>query len=186
MTKYGSQLAEHRPRARVTGVEISCSIVPRSHSRETVSEVSCAPTSARITATTPGMMKLRLSRPSLNQTRGSRSISPSRDGRTAHAPRPIGAANAALTCAIDALGIAHGDIGRVGVRGVEHGLHRGIAGGGEHAREIDRDDQCGDAGAAVHRVAHGPVAVQPCAPDREPAGGGETLDHIARLIWLFS
>ncbi len=53
----------------VTGVETSSSMVPRSHSREMVSEVSCAPTSAMMTATTPGMMKLRLSRSSLNQTR---------------------------------------------------------------------------------------------------------------------
>ncbi len=55
----------------VTGVEISCSIVPRSHSREIVSDVSWAPIKARMTATTPGIMKLRLSSPSLNQTRGS-------------------------------------------------------------------------------------------------------------------
>ena len=53
----------------VTGVETRSSIVPRSHSREMVSEVSCAPTSAMMTATRPGMMKLRLSRSSLNQTR---------------------------------------------------------------------------------------------------------------------
>ena len=54
---------------RVTGVDTSTSIVPRSHSREMVSDVSCAPTSASTIATTPGMMKSRLSRSSLNHTR---------------------------------------------------------------------------------------------------------------------
>src|SRR5215469_13058240 len=47
----------------VTGVDISCSIVPRSHSRAMVSEVRKVPTST----TTPGTMKLLLSRSSLNQ-----------------------------------------------------------------------------------------------------------------------
>ena len=58
-------------------------MVPRSHSRAMVSEVSCAPTSAMMTATTPGMMKFRLSRSSLNQTRDCTAI-----GRACWSDRP--------------------------------------------------------------------------------------------------
>ncbi len=55
----------------VTGVEMSCSIVPRSHSRAIVSEVRKVPITAITSATTPGTIKLRLSRSSLNQVRAS-------------------------------------------------------------------------------------------------------------------
>ena len=40
----------------MTGVEMSCSIVPVSHSRATVSEVSRAAMTIMITAISPGMM----------------------------------------------------------------------------------------------------------------------------------
>ena len=58
----------------VTGVEMSCSIVPRSHSRATVSDVSNTPTTAITIAATPGTMKFLLSRSSLNQVRASTDI----------------------------------------------------------------------------------------------------------------
>ena len=57
--------------SEVTGVEMSCSIVPRSHSRATVSDVSNTPTTAITIAATPGTMKFLLSRSSLNQVRAS-------------------------------------------------------------------------------------------------------------------
>ncbi len=53
----------------VTGVEINCSIVPRSHSRAMVSEVRNAPMTDMTSASTPGMMKALLSRSSLYQVR---------------------------------------------------------------------------------------------------------------------
>ena len=53
----------------VTGVEMSCSIVPRSHSRAMVSEVRNAPMTDMTSASTPGMMKALLSRFSLYQVR---------------------------------------------------------------------------------------------------------------------
>jgi hypothetical protein len=59
--------------AGFTGVEMSCSIVPRSHSRAMVSEVSSAAIRPMITAMMPGTMKLRLSRSALNHTRVRRS-----------------------------------------------------------------------------------------------------------------
>ena len=53
-----------------TGVEISCSIVPRSHSRATVNEVISAAMTIINTPIRPGMMKFRDSMSSLNHTRG--------------------------------------------------------------------------------------------------------------------
>jgi len=74
--RHGAVVMENEPvvgipvtAGRVTGVETSTSIVPRSHSRDRVRDVSCAPTSAITSATTPGMMKSRLTRSSLYQTR---------------------------------------------------------------------------------------------------------------------
>ena len=55
----------------MTGVEINCSMVPRSHSRAIVSEVRNVPTTAITIATTPGTMFAMLSRSSLNQVRAS-------------------------------------------------------------------------------------------------------------------
>ena len=53
--EIGHELAQDQFR-RLTGVEISCSIVPRSHSRATVSEVSIAAMTIMITAIRPGTM----------------------------------------------------------------------------------------------------------------------------------
>ena len=53
----------------VTGVEISCSMEPRSHSRAMVSEVRKAPMTDITSASTPGTMKALLSRSSLYQVR---------------------------------------------------------------------------------------------------------------------
>ena len=53
----------------LTGVEISCSMVPRSHSRAMVSEVRNAPMTDMTNASTPGMMNALLSRFSLYQVR---------------------------------------------------------------------------------------------------------------------
>jgi hypothetical protein len=63
-------------------VAASCSIVPRSHSRAIVSEVSMAATIIMITATSPGTIMSRLSSSSLYQTRDS-----ARGGRASAAPR---------------------------------------------------------------------------------------------------
>ena len=52
---------------RVIGVESSASIVPRSHSRATTSEVSSAPTTVITTAIEPGTSELRLIVAGLNQ-----------------------------------------------------------------------------------------------------------------------
>ena len=53
----------------VTGVEINCSMEPRSHSRAMVSEVRNAPMTDMTSARTPGMIKALLSRSSLYQVR---------------------------------------------------------------------------------------------------------------------
>ncbi len=54
---------------RLTGVDASCSMVPRSHSRAMVSEVSMAAMIIMITATSPGTIMFRLVSSSLYQTR---------------------------------------------------------------------------------------------------------------------
>ena len=169
----------------VTGVEMSCSIVPRSHSRETVSEVSCAPTRPRITATTPGMMKLRLSRPSLNQTRGSRSTiadpgRPECRAPAAHARFEIG------RCLRDhSLRVADGDVGRVGIGRIEHRLHRGAPVVVSAAREIDRNGDRAYAGAAVHGLAHRPLVAQTYAlAENQPEATKRCTS--SRLVWLCS
>ena len=69
ITKYGNNFPIWIS-SLPTGVEISCSIVPRSHSRAIVSEVRNAPTTAITIATTPGTKFAMLSRSSLNQVRG--------------------------------------------------------------------------------------------------------------------
>jgi hypothetical protein len=51
------------------GVAMSCSMVPRSHSRATVRELSSPPITVMITATSPGTMKFLLSSSGLYQTR---------------------------------------------------------------------------------------------------------------------
>ena len=66
-TKYGSSLPSISSSGWI-GVDTSSSIVPRSHSRAIVRDESCDPTMAMTRATTPGMMKLRLTRSSLNHT----------------------------------------------------------------------------------------------------------------------
>ena len=111
---------------RVTGVDTSTSIVPRSHSREIVSEVSCAPTSASTIATTPGMMKSRLSRSSLNQTR----YWATAGGVGGGCPRLWARCelDVAGKAADDRLGIAERDIRGVVVGRVEDRLHRGGVG----------------------------------------------------------
>ena len=53
----------------VTGVDTSCSMVPRSHSRAMVNDVRKEPITAIMMATTPGTMLAVLSRSSLNQVR---------------------------------------------------------------------------------------------------------------------
>jgi hypothetical protein len=53
----------------LTGVEINCSIDPRSHSRAMVSEVRNAPITDITSASTPGTMNALLSRSSLYQVR---------------------------------------------------------------------------------------------------------------------
>ena len=68
MTKYGTSLPSMIS-SGVTGVEISCSMVPRSHSRAMVSEVRKAPITDITSARTPGTMNALLSRSSLNQVR---------------------------------------------------------------------------------------------------------------------
>ncbi len=67
----------------VTGVEMSCSIVPRSHSRAIVSEVRRPAMTIMMTAINPGMMKFLLSSSGLNQTRTwtSSGIFPTRNAR---------------------------------------------------------------------------------------------------------
>src|SRR5215469_1123886 len=68
MAKYGTSLPNMISRG-LTGVEISCSIVPRSHSRAMVSEVRKAPITDMTRASTPGTMNALLSRSSLYQVR---------------------------------------------------------------------------------------------------------------------
>ena len=59
--------------AGLTGVDISCSIVPRSHSLATVSDVKSAAMIIMIIAMSPGTMKFFDSKSWLNHTRGRKS-----------------------------------------------------------------------------------------------------------------
>ena len=73
---------------------MSCSIVPRSHSRATVNEVSIAAMTIMITAIRPGTMKFFDSRSALNQTRGRTSSGDS----TARPAGAAGSAEASWSC----------------------------------------------------------------------------------------
>ena len=64
--KYGTSFPIMSSRG-VTGVETSCSMVPRSHSLAIVSEVRKEPMTAMMMAMTPGTILAVLSRFSLNQ-----------------------------------------------------------------------------------------------------------------------
>src|ERR1700751_3569373 len=66
MAKYGTNLP-NMISSGLAGVDISCSIVPRSHSRAMVSDVRKAPMTDMTSARTPGMMNALLSRSSLYQ-----------------------------------------------------------------------------------------------------------------------
>jgi hypothetical protein len=68
--RYGSSLPSTTS-SRPTGVEASCSIVPRSHSRAIVRAVSIAAMIDMITATSPGTIMCRLSRDGLYHVRSS-------------------------------------------------------------------------------------------------------------------
>ena len=95
----------------VTGVEISCSIEPRSHSRAMVSDVRNAPMTDMTSASTPGIMKALLSRSSLNQVRVSTLIGA---GRTdcAMCSKPV-ELNLRRVALYYGLRITHQDIGGV-------------------------------------------------------------------------
>ena len=69
-TKYGISLPASSS-GRPVWVDISASMVPRSHSRATTSEVSRVPISVMLMAINPGTRKLRLRSSGLNQMRGS-------------------------------------------------------------------------------------------------------------------
>jgi len=68
MPRYGTSLPRTTSTAS-TGVAASCSMLPRSHSRAIVNEVSIAEMIIITTATSPGTMVTRLSRSSSYQTR---------------------------------------------------------------------------------------------------------------------
>src|SRR5438094_8455706 len=68
MMKYGTSFPSMIS-SGVTGVDTSCSIEPRSHSRAMVREVKNAPMTDMTRASTPGMMNALLSRFSLYQVR---------------------------------------------------------------------------------------------------------------------
>ena len=76
-TKYGISFPS-RISPTVTGVTISASIVPRSHSRAITIAVNSAPISVMITTTRPGTRKFRLRTPELNHTRCSTSTGASK------------------------------------------------------------------------------------------------------------
>ena len=73
MMKYG-MILPIMTSIGLTGVEINCSIVPRSHSRAMVIEVSSARTVAMIIAIRPGIRKFFERKSVLYQTRGRASI----------------------------------------------------------------------------------------------------------------
>ena len=149
-----------------TGVAMSCSIVPRSHSRATVSEVNSAAMTIMMTAISPGTMKFFDSRSALNQTRGrtSRGVCTRGPARALELPHRHGQ----RILRHQRLGVADGQRGGVGVAAVDEELHRRRPAGGHVLGEGAGNDQAGQHVAAVDRADHLPI-VAGVAPHREIA-----------------
>ena len=107
-----------------TGRDLMVSIVPFSYSRAMTSEVSMAPTIMMMMAMMPGMMKFRLSRSSLNQTR----MRPSTGGLIFSIPcRLRNSSSSFLIVPVDkGSDVAPGDAGEIRVAAVQQDLERGL------------------------------------------------------------
>ena len=147
----------------VTGVEINCSMVPRSHSRAMVSEVRNAPMTDITSARTPGMMKALLSRSSLYQVRvstltGAGWIDPSLLAK----PVKLHLGGVSLH---HRLGIADQYVGRIVICRIHERLHLDRPAGCKRLREVPRNHD-----------PHLGVAVVQRARNR-----GITIDHPSDL-----
>ena len=128
----------------MTGVAITASIVPRSHSRATTREVSRVPTSVMTMAMEPGTRKKRLVSSGLNQKRCSTVI-----GRGLSPCFPT--ARSAAQVATRALRIVLHEIGGVGLRAVDDDLESGVSSAAKSRRESRRNDYDA-ANAAEHQI----------------------------------
>ena len=165
----------------VTGVETSCSIVPRSHSRAMVSDESSAPTSAMTSATTPGMMKFRLSRSSLYQVRAfDRERRRRRAVGKPLAPHPV-ELHILREAADHRGGVADREVGGVVVGGVDDGLHGDAPAVAQPPREVGRDDERELAAAGVDRGGELAVVVDD-AFELEVLGGLEALEQRLAVL----
>ena len=180
--EVGQQLAERRPRARETGVAASCSIVPRSHSRAMVSEVSMAAMIIMITATRPGTIMLRLVSSSLYQT-ATRAVTARRTACRAE-PDALASRSATIAC-----GVGQGDRGGVGVAAVDDAPAPAPGRPASRSRgEAGRDDERPAAPRRASRSGSASPALAEPRVHAEVAGGGEGVDELAaaRRCWSWS
>src|ERR1019366_8088751 len=82
-----------------------------------------------------------------------------------------------------ALRIANGDVRGVGVRAVEYGLYGSLPGDIQNPREVNRNGDRSNAGAAIHRLANRPIAPQRVLT-RHPPGGDEPVHEFAARLAL--
>ena len=163
----------------VTGVEISCSMVPRSHSRAMVSDVRKAPMTDITSASTPGTMKALLSRSSLNQVRTSTESGTGCGG----SPRRCRHS----TCRSDGVALQHAlrvsdcQVRRVVIAGVNQGLDLHRSAVMQPLRKVVRNDDRQRRLAAIDGTREFGIR-SGHSSDREIVAGLEPLQQVLAVL----